>query len=882
MRQIHTTGIIGGPTNLLKHILSGDRLKPGFGPFDHGLSMGLDPPSLKPPKGLTIIPSDLGPKRPPHIYEPDQILQQCVHYPICPDRPDWTCADICRRFALPDIPIHSTPVSLLSGPREAQPANPSATNIINLKSYNLSLKNIHLKLQESYKKQNAITNDFKNILFSTNTATILFDKSLNIVFFTPASLILFNEKQIDIGSYILNTPFSKIDDCLKCDCEEALLGSTAAHKEFQTTQNEWFLRTISPTQDKNGALDGLVITYANITKRKSISDALERATMTAQQANKAKSRLLAAASHDLRQPLQSLALLKGQLEHANSTFQTRSLTIKMGVILEAMGAMLGNLLDINHFDSGTIEAKKIHFSVDRLLSRLCDEFNYYALESQVSFKVVPCKKVVFSDPSLLEQILRNFLSNAFKYTQTGKILIGCRRTGPSLRFEVWDTGSGIASEDLTQIFEEYHRLDDVEHHRSLGLGLGLSIVKHLGDVLGHTIEVHSKKGRGSTFCVRIEAEPNQNHDSAMAPDTSGKPDETNEKANILIIESQDDVRGLLEASLNSFNHKTKLASDGIEALDLLKATGFIPQLILSDYHLSNGPDGLETIKTIRNWYTADIDGIILTGDNSPALAQLAADHNCSLILKPAGPDEIEALIAMILKAHGLNSLKEQPVGSLLSELTICVVDDDIYIRDMMKDVFESEGLLVHAYESAEAFLKSYKPATTGCLLIDAYLPELNGLELIKELREQGDIVPIIMITGHSDVAMAVNAMKAGAMDYLEKPINHHDLNNCVTLALELARDDQKRAQWHDEAKALISSLTERQFEIMEKVLKGEPSKNIAADLNISQRTVENHRAAIMTRTGARSLPELARLKVAAQGFSDAESISINRGHIRTH
>jgi two-component system CheB/CheR fusion protein len=167
-------------------------------------------------------------------------------------------------------------------------------------------------------------------------------------------------------------------------------------------------------------------------------------------------------------------------------------------------------------------------------------------------------------------------------------------------------------------------------------------------------------------------------------------------------------------------------------------------------------------------------------------------------------------------------------------------------------------------------------------LIDAYLPGLNGLELIKELRKQGDLVPIIMITGHSDVAMAVNAMKAGAMDYLEKPINHHDLNNCVSLALELARDDQKRAQWHDEAKALISSLTERQFEIMERVLKGEPSKNIAADLNISQRTVENHRAAIMTRTGARSLPELARLKVAAQGFSDAESISINRGHLRTH
>jgi two-component system CheB/CheR fusion protein len=852
IEQIHTTGIIGGPTNLLKHILSGDRLKPGFGPFDHGLSMGLDPPSFGPSKGLTIIPGDLVPIRPPQL------------------------------FALPEAATHSTSVSLLAGPKETQTPNPKCKYIINLQSYNLSLKNIQLKLQESYNKQISITNDINNILISANIATIILDKNLNIVYFNPYSTTLFNKSPIDIGSHISNTPFLIIDDCLLCDCEKALLGSSPAHKEFQTTDNEWFLRTINPTQDKNGALDGLVITYANVTKRKSISDALERATMTAQQANKAKSRLLAAASHDLRQPLQSLALLKGQLEHANSTFQTRSLTIKMGVILEAMGAMLGNLLDINHFDSGTIEAKKIHFSVDGLLSRLCDEFNYYALESQVSFKVVSCKTVIFSDPSLLEQILRNFLSNAFKYTQTGKILIGCRRTGRSLRFEVWDTGSGIASEDLTQIFEEYHRLDDVEHHRSLGLGLGLSIVKHLGDVLGHTIEVHSQKGRGSTFCVHIDKAPDDNHDSTLASAASAKPDETNEKANILIIESQEEVRGLLEASLNSFDHKTKLASDGIEALDLLKATGFIPQLILSDYHLLNGPDGLESIKTIRNWCAADIDAIILTGDNSPEAAQLIADHKCSLILKPAGPDEIEALIAKILAAHPLTSPKDQPLGSSFSQLSICVIDDDIYIRDMMKDVFESEGFFVHAYESAEAFLKSYKPATIGCLLIDAYLPGLNGLELIKELRKQGDLVPIIMITGHSDVAMAVNAMKAGAMDYLEKPINHHDLNNCVSLALELARDDQKRAQWHDEAKALISSLTERQFEIMERVLKGEPSKNIAADLNISQRTVENHRAAIMTRTGARSLPELARLKVAAQGFSDAESISINRGHLRTH
>ncbi len=167
------------------------------------------------------------------------------------------------------------------------------------------------------------------------------------------------------------------------------------------------------------------------------------------------------------------------------------------------------------------------------------------------------------------------------------------------------------------------------------------------------------------------------------------------------------------------------------------------------------------------------------------------------------------------------------------------------------------------YADCEAFLEAYRPGREGCLLVDAYLPGMSGLELLQRLSGTGDRLPAIMITGNSDVHIAVQAMKAGASDFIEKPIGHGELLAGVERALEQSRDANKLAAWRQEATNHIADLTPRQRQIMDLVLAGLPSKNIAADLGISQRTVENHRAAIMKRTGTKSLPALARLAVAA-------------------
>jgi two-component system CheB/CheR fusion protein len=161
------------------------------------------------------------------------------------------------------------------------------------------------------------------------------------------------------------------------------------------------------------------------------------------------------------------------------------------------------------------------------------------------------------------------------------------------------------------------------------------------------------------------------------------------------------------------------------------------------------------------------------------------------------------------------------------------------------------------------FLEAYRPGREGCLLIDAYLPGMNGLELLQRLGDAGHRLPAIMITGNSDVPMAVRAMKAGASDFIEKPVGRSELLASVERALELSRDSSKLFAWREAAAHHVAGLTARERQIMELVLAGQPSKNIAADLRISQRTVENHRASIMKKTGSKSLPALARLALAA-------------------
>jgi two-component system CheB/CheR fusion protein len=456
-----------------------------------------------------------------------------------------------------------------------------------------------------------------------------------------------------------------------------------------------------------------------------------------------------------------------------------------------------------------------------------------------------------------------------KYTRAGKVLLGCRRFGMTLRIEVWDTGIGIPEADLKAIFEEYHQLDNAARERSRGLGLGLPIVQRLGDLLGHKIHVKSSLGNGSVFAIEIALLSAQTTALAIAPKeelphAALPPPRT---GTILLIEDDPDIAELLEIFLKGEGHRVTTERDGIEALAHIEHAALQPDLILSDYNLPKGLSGLQLAVAVRSFLHRRVPVIILSGDISTETLRGVKQEDCIHLSKPVKLPALAEAIQEALPASQSFGRTQSGSGPDIAASGVApvvyIVDDDEHVRDALRSVLLEAGRVAETYKDSEAFLQAYQPGKVGCLLIDAKLPGMSGLDLLRHLRLAGDALPAVMITGNSDVEMAVQAMKAGADDFIEKPIGYQALLAAIDKAVDHSLDGAKRTAWRQSAAHHIADLTPRQRQIMDLVLAGHPSKNIAADLGISQRTVENHRASIMKRTGSQSLPALARLAVTA-------------------
>lgn len=732
-----------------------------------------------------------------------------------------------------------------------------------LQSLNEELTALNSQLQETLERQRTTSNDLQNVLYSTDLATIFLDRALNIRFFTPATKALFNVIPGDIGRPLADLNALAADTTLQADAGAVLKSKVPIEREIEARSGDWFIRRILPYRAENGDIEGVVITFANITERRHIAKALEAAERTARSANIAKSRFLAAASHDLRQPLQSLKLVQGMLGTSLKDDASKKLLARLDDTVGAMSGMLNTLLDINQIEAGTVQAHKVGFPVDDILQRLRGEYSYLAQAQGLKLRVVPSSLIVLSDPQLLEQMVRNLLSNALRYTRTGKVVVGCRRHGDKVTVEVIDTGIGIPKRELAAIFEEYHQLHNEARERSQGLGLGLSIVKRLGDLLDHQIGVNSTPHRGSRFSITL---PIVSDASLVAPAAEDLKFSTKRAAKILVVEDDPEIRDLMQLMLEQDGHEVVSAADGHLAMDVVTA-GFRPQLILADFNLPNGMDGIEVIADLRGKLHTKVPAIILTGDISTNALQNIGLQDCAHFSKPIRAREILAAIDRLLAAERQTEpspVLAAPQESKHGASMVIIVDDELPVRAALRDTLVAQGLSVLDFATAEAFLLAYSPTGDECLLLDAYLPGISGIELIRKLRGLGHGLPTIMITGSSDVGMAVDVMKAGAMDFIEKPVGSDELVAAVRRALDTSREASRAASWHDEAVEQLAGLTKRQRQIMDLVLAGHPSKNIAADLNLSQRTVENHRAAIMQRTVTKSLPALARLVIAAK------------------
>ncbi len=361
---------------------------------------------------------------------------------------------------------------------------------------------------------------------------------------------------------------------------------------------------------------------------------LEQERDRAQAADQAKSRFLAAASHDLRQPIHALGLFVAGLAALAErgdvlADKARDLAARLGVVIGNLGGLLNGLLDISRLDAGVVAVTREAVSLERLFADLDDEFSVNARTRNLRWRARRSRLWVDSDPVLLKRILDNLLSNAFRYTGQGVVLLGCRRRGKSLEIQVFDTGPGIAEEYRKQIFEEFVQLHNPERDCTQGLGLGLAIVRHTCRLLGHEIRLSSVEGRGSVFSIVVPLTVPATRLRSSQPMVR--------QANALGILIVDDERTVLEALchlLEVWGHKVYAGASVDEACrrhgDATEKGPAAIHLILSDYRL-NGMNGLEAIDRVRKYLNEAVPAIIITGDTSPAcLEEIAASDFCVL------------------------------------------------------------------------------------------------------------------------------------------------------------------------------------------------------------------------------------------------------------
>ncbi|MBN8964774.1 MAG: hybrid sensor histidine kinase/response regulator, partial [Rhizobiales bacterium] len=370
---------------------------------------------------------------------------------------------------------------------------------------------------------------------------------------------------------------------------------------------------------------------------------LGRAKADAEEANISKTRFLAAASHDILQPLNAARLYVTSLLERKDNGEDARLIGNVDASLDAVEEIFGALLDISRLDTGTMRPEFISFRIDELLRQLEVEFTPLAREKNLDLQFVPCSLTIRSDRRLLRRMLQNFVSNAVKYTPRGRVLVGCRRRNGHLRLDVYDTGIGIPPSKKRVIFHEFQRLDEGAKV-ARGLGLGLSIVERIGRMLNHKVEMHSTPQHGSRFSVEV---PISN--ASPAEQTAHEPAVIDRGrllgATVLCIDNEPQVLDGMETLLGGWGCRVFKAADLPAAVAICATSDSPPNGLLVDYHLDHGSNGLEVIAALRQHLDADVPAILITADRSPAVRDEARTHNVQVLSKPVKPAALRALMA---------------------------------------------------------------------------------------------------------------------------------------------------------------------------------------------------------------------------------------------
>jgi two-component system, chemotaxis family, CheB/CheR fusion protein len=557
--------------------------------------------------------------------------------------------------------------------------------------------------------------------------------------------------------------------------------------------------------------------------------------------------------HDLRQPLQTLSLLQGILAVREEDPALRKHIDRVKFALAALAGILNVLQDIEHPGNSSAALRLVGFPIGHVLNRVHGEFDYHAEARGFSLSVVPSKAVVHSDERRLEQTIRALLLAATKMIRRGKILLGCRRYGEKLCVQIWIGGETI-SQQQQRILDEFHR----DEGSRAGRGIAHSIVQPLSDALGLSVRVRSRAGPGLVFAVDVPTTPiSQSIADGGQALLGALPDEFTVNGTVAVVADRPREQEALTLLLKAKGHQVvSISNDG--QIRLEGSGGMQPEIIVTDFGRPFDPAGVRLIEEVRHPLGSHIPVLVIADEAWKSAHSHSIRDPVTYLIKPATAEEIAAQIAQTILSARHRLAAPRIKDRYATQQTTFIIDDDRVLGEAISALLTSRGEHVEVYSSGESFLENYTPSRRGCLVVDDKLPGVRGVELLEKLRAEGATLPAIMISGHGGIEAAVRAMRAGAVDYLEKPIFHERLLAAIDRALELDRGSADSLSRRQQLMARFAALTQRERQVLDLVIRGASSKSIARTLSISQRTVENHRAAIMRRMGVTSLSGLIR------------------------
>ena len=378
----------------------------------------------------------------------------------------------------------------------------------------------------------------------------------------------------------------------------------------------------------------------------------------AEEANLAKSRFLAAASHDLRQPVHALSLFIGALRSVPMDAKGQGLVDQIEASADAMDRLFAALLDISKLDAGIVEVLRKPFAIDAVLIRVYDDFAGEAAAKGLKLSYVRCRAIVDSDPILVERIARNLISNAVRYTDAGRIVVGCRRRGSSVAMQVWDTGRGISSGQQEQVFQEYYQVDNPERDREKGLGLGLAIVRRVADLLECDLYLRSEIGQGSCFEISL---PQASEAAMPLSEPVDKICITSTTGHVVVIDDEKAIRAGMSALLTNWGYEVLAVSSADEAIQFLASYTRKPDLLICDLRLRDGENGIEAIEKLRTEYNESIPAMLITGDTAARRLHEAQTSELLVLHKPVPNGKLRATIARLVTARPIQQESDTEV-----------------------------------------------------------------------------------------------------------------------------------------------------------------------------------------------------------------------------